>query len=108
MDITDLTALAGQLTAKAAQADSGRATETLPAAGTGAFTQRLVALQADHSLSDHQAPDAAVLQVISGRVRFRTEDDSAELIAGQHLAIPAGMHGVDAIDDAVFLLTIAA
>ena len=106
METTDLTALAGQLSTQAAQADSGRATETLPTAGAGAFTQRLVALQAGQSLSDHQAPDTAVIQVISGRVRFRTQDDAAELVAGQHLAIPAGMHGVDALDDAVFLLTI--
>jgi quercetin dioxygenase-like cupin family protein len=68
----------------------------------------LTHLAAGASLAEHAAPGAATVQVLSGRVRARVGDESLNLPAGSLIAFDAGVrHAVEAVDDAILLLTIA-
>ena len=67
----------------------------------------LFALRSGSTLPEHDAPPAATLQVLKGRVVLVAGPVSWELRAGQVLPIPAARHHVDAVADSVCLLTIA-
>jgi len=99
---------AADLLRSARASSARRAARTLiPGAGTP-LKQSLLALVGGQSLADHESPTAATLQVISGAVRLTAGGhDDIELHAGDHAAIPPLRHGLDAIDDAVVLLTVA-
>ena len=50
---------------------------------------------------------AATLHVLHGRIRLSSADDSVEAGTGELLAIPDARHALEALDDAVVLLTVA-
>lgn len=103
----NLTKAADELLRAARDAPAGRAARTLrPGTGT-ALTQTLLALVAGRSLGDHESPAAATLHVLSGVVRLTGGGSDLELRPGDLAAIPPLRHGVDALDDAVMLLTVA-
>ena len=68
--------------------------------------QTLLALSAGQRLADHDSPTAATLQVLVGTVRVTWEDEMT-LHTGDHASIPAARHGLEALDDAVVLLSVA-
>ncbi|MFE7315476.1 cupin [Streptomyces sp. NPDC057555] len=71
----------------------------------GPLRQTVIALLADTMLDEHNAPPAASLQVLRGRVRLTGPGGGQELTAGQIEAIPHARHGLCALEDAVVLLT---
>ena len=68
----------------------------------------LIALHAGSEMKTHTAPGIISVQVLSGRINFRTEQRTAELSEGQMLTLHAGIpHSVLAYEESSFLLTMA-
>jgi quercetin dioxygenase-like cupin family protein len=104
-EVTDLHEVAGRLLGEAQRAASGRAAETIVSGSVQRST--VIALTADAELGEHDSPPAALLQVITGRVRLHTHDQEWVLGAGQVVAVPPRRHGLDALEDSAVLLTVA-
>ncbi|MFE7631537.1 cupin [Kocuria sp. NPDC057446] len=66
--------------------------------------QTLLALKEGAVLAEHNAPYAGSLQVLHGRIRVSSSVDLV-LEAGHLHVIPAERHSVEALEDAVFILT---
>ena len=104
----NLAAAAVKLLERAAAAPAGRAALTLvPGAGVP-LKQTLLALRGGMQLAEHDAPGAATLQVLQGRVRLVTSEESCELGRGDHLQIPSTPAPVGELEGAAVLLTVAA
>ena len=71
-----------------------------------ALRETVIALLAGHELNDHESPGEATLQVLRGRVRVSSDEDSWEGGVGEHVIIPPERHGVAALEDSVVLLTV--
>jgi quercetin dioxygenase-like cupin family protein len=69
--------------------------------------QTAIALMDGSTLSDHENPGEATLQVLVGRVRLTWSAGSVDLDTGGHVVIPHERHGLLALTDAVVLLTAA-
>jgi quercetin dioxygenase-like cupin family protein len=105
--MASLTELASEHLAEARSASSGRSSVTVYGGHEHTLRQTLIALTRDNSLGDHVNPGEATLQVLQGSIRLTTADASWDGSAGDHLPIPEGMHGLDALEDSVVLLTVA-
>ncbi len=67
----------------------------------------LVAMARGARMADHTAEETASLLPLSGTVRVRLPGREVEVAPGQLLAIEKGQkHGVDAVEESAFLLTI--
>lgn len=102
---TSLARTASELIAELPGHPSGRCARTM-IGGTG---QRavLMALAQGSALAEHDAPGAATLQVVTGRVRLIAGEKEWSLAAGDLLRIPPQRHSVEADADSAFLLTVA-
>lgn len=107
MDSTDLADLIEELTAKAHDASSGRAARTIRGGHENALRETVIALRAGHELAEHESPHEATLQVLRGRVRLIAGADTWEGASGDHLAVPARRHSLEAVEDSVVLLTVS-
>jgi quercetin dioxygenase-like cupin family protein len=99
----DLQALAEEHLAAARAAEHGRSAHLV--LHDGPLRQSVIALRAGAVLDEHNAPPAASLQVLHGRVRITAESGAQELAAGTLQRIPHERHGLLALEDAVVLLT---
>lgn len=106
MDVLDLQEVARGLAARAAASSSGRAAQNLHVGAGQALRQTLVALTAGSSLSEHENPGEATLQVLRGHVRVVAPGGSTEGRTGELLAVPQERHSLDALEDATVLLTV--
>jgi quercetin dioxygenase-like cupin family protein len=86
---------------------AGRSAETVFGGHEQVLRQTVVALTGGTTLSEHENPGEATLQVLSGRVRVSAGDTSWEGRDGDLIVVPAERHDVHALDDAVVLLTVA-
>lgn len=103
--IAQLDTLADDLLGQARTSQAKRTAKTLV---TGDFLRAtLIALAEGAELAEHDAPTAATLQVVAGRVRLYTGDREQVLESGQLAVIPPQRHGLVALADAVVLLTVA-
>jgi quercetin dioxygenase-like cupin family protein len=67
----------------------------------------LMALKAGAKLKEHQASGPISIQALDGIIRLRVDQGSVELTPGELLMLESGIpHDVDAVQDAMFLLTI--
>jgi quercetin dioxygenase-like cupin family protein len=107
MQGVSLTALVDQQLETARGASSGRSAHTVHAGREHALRQTLIALAAGRALDDHDSPPEATLQVLRGRVRLATSDDSWEGATGDFLILPSARHSLEALDDSAVLLTVA-
>lgn len=107
MDRTDLVGLVDDLMTKAREASSGRAARTIRGGHENALRETVIALRAGHELAEHENPHEATLQVLQGRVRLVAGQDAWEGTSGDHLAVPASRHRLEAIDDSVVLLVVS-
>ena len=105
-EVTNLPAAAAQLLDEARDSRSGRAARTLVPGAHAPLKQSLLALVTGQSLAEHDAPTAASLHVVVGRVRLVAGSGEYSLGAGDHVAIPPVRHRLDSEDDAVVLLTV--
>ena len=72
----------------------------------GVLRQTVMALRAGAELAEHDAPPAATLQLLRGRVRVLKRGQLAEdLDVGGLLSLTCSRHSVQALEDSVFLLT---
>jgi quercetin dioxygenase-like cupin family protein len=68
----------------------------------------LTALRSGARLEEHQAAGRVSVQTITGRLRLRIGGQEVELPEGHLLVLEPGLrHDVEALDDSVFLLTLA-
>lgn len=103
--VTQLDALADDLLAQARTSSARRSARTL-VTGTS-LRATLIALAEGSELAEHDAPVAATLQVVAGRVQLRTSDHEQAVETGQLAVIPPVRHGLKALADSVVLLTVA-
>jgi quercetin dioxygenase-like cupin family protein len=106
MQKTSLTALARAELETASRATSGRGSKTVYGGHEHQLRQTVIALRAGRSLADHDNQGEATVQVLSGRVVLRSGDDSWSGWNGDLIVIPPGMHSLEAVEDAVVLLTV--
>ena len=107
MDTSTLPDVSATLLAEARAHSAHRAALTLCGGSGHVLRQTAIALLADATLSDHENPGEATLQVLVGRVRLTWPAGSVELDTGGHVVIPQERHGLLALTDAVVLLTAA-
>lgn len=98
--------LVDELLAQAKAGTNGRAARTLYGGHEHALRQTVIALTADHGLAEHDSPGEATLQVLAGKVRLSSGDDSWEGEAGEIVPIPPTRHALDALTDSAVLLTV--
>ena len=103
-ETADLTVIAGELLEGARTSTDHRASRLV----VHGQHQRVLAmaLLAGAVLAEHEAPRAATLQTLRGRVRLHAGETEWVLADGQLAAIPQQRHGVEALEDSVVLLTV--
>ena len=106
MQKMSLQALARGQLELAAAAPSGRSAHTVYGGHEHGLRQTLIALTAGTSLAEHDSPGEATLHVLSGRVRLHAGGDSWDGRDGDLIVIPAARHSLEAVDNAVVLLTV--
>jgi quercetin dioxygenase-like cupin family protein len=92
---------------RAVAAPTGRSAETIYGGHEHVLRQTLIALRSGTTLAEHENPGEATVLVLRGRVRLRSGDDAWEGMAGDLLAVPPARHSLEALQDAVVLLTVA-
>ncbi|WP_156727590.1 cupin domain-containing protein [Streptomyces apocyni] len=99
-----LTAVVDEHLANARLAEHGRSAQLL--VHDDALRQSVIALTAGTALDEHNAPLAASLLVLRGRVRLTpASGEGAELSAGELCPLPKERHGLTALEDSAVLLT---
>lgn len=106
MQKTSLIALARHELEQAREASSGRSAKTVFGGHEHQLRQTLIALRAGEGLAEHENPGEATLQVLEGRVTLKSGESSWNGSPGDLLTIPDGLHSLDAVEDAVVLLTV--
>jgi quercetin dioxygenase-like cupin family protein len=101
---TSLTVLARQQLERARSAAHGRSAHTVYAGPV--LRQILIALAGGQRLDEHENPGEATVHVLNGQVRLVAGDASWTGSAGDLLVVPDTRHSVEALEDAVILLTI--
>ncbi|WP_154794769.1 cupin [Occultella kanbiaonis] len=101
--VTDLEGLAREHLALAAASPHGRSAHLF--VHDGPLRQTMVAIVAGSGLAEHNAPPAASLQVLTGRIVLWSADAEDEVAAGGVISIPQARHGVRALEDSAFVLT---
>ena len=104
--VFDLPALLAQVRLEPAYRTSDR--NALTVFKTDGMRIVLLALHAGAELKTHTALGIISVQVLEGRLMFRTAEQATELAQGQLLTLHAGIpHSVTAVTEVVFLLTLA-
>lgn len=107
MEHVSLHDLSEELIGLARSHHSGRAARSVRSGRDVSLRQTVIALRSGASLADHPNPGEASLQVLVGNVVLHTASERTTLSAGDWSEIPDEMHGVDAVEDSVMLLTVA-
>ena len=105
--VHNLAAAVTQLLDRAAAAPAGRAALTLVPGAGAPLKQTLLAFRGGVQLAEHDAPGAATLQVLHGRVRLVTSQASWELGQSDHIQIPPSRQRLESLEYAAVLLTVA-
>lgn len=88
-------------------ASSGRSSSTVFGGHEQVLRQTVVALREGSSLNEHDGPGEATIIVLSGRVLLSTGSTSWEGRKGDLLVVPTERHSLEALMDAVVVLTTA-
>jgi quercetin dioxygenase-like cupin family protein len=107
MQKKSLDALARELLGRARQSTSGRSAETVYGGHEHGLRQTVLALIEGTTLAEHESPGEATVHVLTGRVRLGAGEDSWEGRDGDLIIIPPAWHDLQALTDAVVLLTVA-
>ncbi len=106
MESVSLNDLAAEKLAEARTSHSGRAAHTIHGGHTHELRQTVLALLAEHDLSEHDSPGEATLQVLQGHVRLTAGEDTWDGKTGDYLVIPPVRHALRAVQDSVVMLTV--
>jgi quercetin dioxygenase-like cupin family protein len=108
MQKSSLSELAEHHLITARGASSGRSAQTLQGGHDSVLRQTLIALAEGQRLDEHENPGEATVQVLHGAVRLGSiTGDTCDAGAGDLLTVPDTRHSLHALQDAVFLLTVA-
>lgn len=107
MQKLSLTALARTQLEQAHASGSGRSAKTVWGGHERVLRQTLIALTAGSSLSEHENPGEATIQVLHGRVRLDANGDQWEGRQGDLLLVPPARHSLQALEHSVILLSVA-
>ncbi|MFF9479958.1 cupin [Streptomyces sp. NPDC014733] len=102
-DVNDLGALVRDRLADARASAHGRSAHLF--LHDGPLRQTVIALLAGCALEEHNAPPAASLEVLHGRVRLTAPSGNRELVAGQIARLPQERQALHAVEDSAVLLT---
>lgn len=105
---TDLQALAGELLAEAEALTARRSARTLTPGAGAPLKQSLLALKAGEQLQEHLAPGSTTLVGITGTAVLSDERSAITLSDGVWAPCPQGAHTLEAVSDAVVLITVVA
>ena len=106
MQKLSLEALAREQLKIAKESTNGRSSETVYGGHEHALRQTLIALVAGTTLAEHENPGEATVQILSGRVRLGSGQDSWDGRTGDLIIVPPARHDLHAVEDAVVLLTV--
>lgn len=105
MTMFDLAAIGSELRTEEAYLREGHTARTLVRASDIRIV--LIVMKAGARIAEHRASETAAVHTLSGRVRLRLPDGTAEVPAGQLLILEEGLpHDVEAAADSAFLLTL--
>jgi quercetin dioxygenase-like cupin family protein len=107
MEKFSLTALAREQLDRARAVPSGRSATTVYGGHEHALRQTVTALTAGQSLDEHENPGEATVHVLTGRIRLVAGDTAWEGSPGDLIVVPNARHALEAIQDAVVLLTVS-
>ena len=108
MEKSSLTALARELLEHATTTSSGRGADTVYGGHEHVLRQTVIALAAGHSLTEHENPGEATVQVLRGRVRHRAPGTSrGRARRATCSSCPQARHSLEALEDSAVLLTVA-
>jgi quercetin dioxygenase-like cupin family protein len=107
MQTSSLAALAHEHLATARSASSGRSAHTVYGGHDRTLRQTLIALAAGQRLDEHENPGEATVYILNGSVRMATDSETCDGAAGDLITVPDARHTLEALDDAVVLLTVA-
>jgi uncharacterized protein (DUF2249 family)/quercetin dioxygenase-like cupin family protein len=102
-----LTALVRHHLDHAKDASSGRSAETVFGDHVHVLRQTLIALRAGRRLGEHDNLNEATVQVLEGRVVLTSGAASWSGWRGDLMTLPPGRNSLEAVEDAVILLTVA-
>lgn len=105
MQKISLEAIAREQLEAAGTTGAARSSVTVFGGHEHALRQTVIALLADATLSEHENPGEATLQVLVGRIQLTAGADTWEGRTGDMLVIPDAVHGLRAVADSVVLLT---
>jgi quercetin dioxygenase-like cupin family protein len=107
MEKFSLDAIAREQARRAATAPAGRSAETVYGGHEHALRQTVLALTAGSSMTEHENPGEATVQVLRGRVRLTAGRVNWEGRSGDLLVVPDERHALEAVEDSVILLTVS-
>ena len=107
MEKFSLDAIAREQARRAASAPAGRSAETVYGGHEHALRQTVLAMTAGTSLTEHESPGEATVQVLRGRVRLTAGQVAWEGRDGDFLVVPQARHALQAVEAAVVLLTVS-
>lgn len=102
----DLRRSAAHLLETAKGLDSGRSARTLTPGDGAPLKQTLLALEAGQQLQEHRAPGPTTLLGVEGTAVLTHDGGIVTLTEGVWAPCPQGPHALEAVSDAVVLLTV--